>query len=264
MGAAKHSGQRAANFEPHERRSCLMRIVLAVVVALTCSSAFAEARSTHARLLEKYEEPDNWKNRSNFYVGLRGGIAIPSGANNLAPSVGLELGVAPDFGFGFGLHVIWMNHPPGAPVFGIPEGQYGFGAMADVRFYFPTIEPLTLYPSLSVGFLAGPALDGKNMVLPLFNPGIGAKVKFGDFYGSFEFGFAGLSIPFVTVGFGYEGDRRERRAEAWARDQEEAARERGEEVDLSLKKKVKAPATVKAPAPAAAPELSSPPLKADD
>jgi hypothetical protein len=204
-----------------------------ILMSLLCAmAAHAEARSVHAKLLEKYGEADTWTNRANFYVGARGGIAVPAGATSLAPSAGLELGVAPDFGLGFGLHVIWMNHPPGAPVFGVPAGQYGFGAMADIRFNFPTIEPLTLYPSLSLGFLAGPANDGKNTVLPLVNPGFGAKVKLGNFYGSFEFGFAGFTIPFVTIGFGYEGDRRKERAEKWAREREEEAREQGVPVDL--------------------------------
>lgn len=203
-----------------------MRFVIAVAVTVISSSAFAEASSAHAKLLAKYEEPDTWGNRANFYFGARTGVAVPAGATSLAPSAGVELGVSPDFGFGFGLHVLWMNHPPGAPVFGIPPGDYGFGALADIRFNFPTIEPLTLYPSLSLGFLAGPgSSDGKNVVLPLINPGFGAKVKFGNFFSSFEFGFAGFSIPFVTLGFGYEGDRRKERAEAWARDQEEQVRE---------------------------------------
>jgi hypothetical protein len=211
-----------------------MRSLLALALTVVCSSAHAETRSPHAKLLAKYEEPDTWTNRSNFYVGLRGGIAVPAGATSLAPSASLEVGVAPDFGLGFGLHVIWMNNPPGAPVFGIPEGRYGFGALADLRFNFPTIEPLTLYPSLSLGFLAGPAAaDGKNMVLPLINPGFGAKVKFGNFYSSFEFGFAGFTIPFVTLGFGYEGDRRKERAEAWARAREEEAQERATQPELT-------------------------------
>ena len=219
-----------------------MRNMIAIAVTVVCTSAFGEARSVHAKLVDKYEEPETWTNRSNFYVGVRGGIAVPAGATSLAPSAGLELGVAPDFGFGFGLHVIWMNHPPGAPAFGIPPGEFGFGALADIRFNFPTIEPLTLYPSLSIGFLAGPATgDGRNMVLPLVNPGFGAKVKLGNFYGSFEFGFAGFTIPYVTVGFGYEGDRRKERAEKWAREQEEEAREQGIELDVKPKPKVLTP-----------------------
>ena len=186
--------------------------------------ALAEPRSTHERLVAKYEEPDTWTNRANFYAGARGGVAIPAGAMGLAPSAGLEVGVANDFGVGFGLHVIWMNNPPGAPMLNVPEGVYGLGALADLRFYFPTIEPLTLYPSLQLGFVAGPALvGGQNVVLPLFNPGFGARVKFGHIYAAFEFGLAGFTIPFVTLSFGYQGDRRAERAERWARDQEELA-----------------------------------------
>ena len=130
-----------------------------------------------------------------------------------------------------GLNVIWMNKPPGVPVFGIQPADYGFGASVNFRYYIQTIGPLTLYPSMSVGFLAGPGPDGRNQVLPLFNPGVGAKVKAGPFYCSFDFGLSGFTVPFVGIGLGYEGDRRADRAEAWANKKEEAAREQAEELE---------------------------------
>jgi hypothetical protein len=197
-----------------------MRRLLTLLPFLFCTAALAQSRASHAKLLDTYVEPDTWVNRSNFYFGARGGVAIPSGAHNIAPSAGLEVGVASNFGVGFGLHVLWMDAPPGAPILGVGPAQYGFGALSDMRFYIPTIEPLTLYPAMSIGFVAGPDLGGRNMVLPLFNPGFGAKVKFGNFYGSFEFGFAGFTIPYVTLALGYEGDRRKERAEKWALEHE--------------------------------------------
>ncbi len=178
-------------------------------------------------LIDRYQEPDSWNNRANFYVGARAGVAIPSGAKGVAESGGLEIGVANDFGFGFGLHALWMNQPPGAPLFNVPPSRWGLGAMADLRFYFPTVEPLTLYPTLSAGFVAGPsALDGTNAVLPLIDPGIGARVKFGSVYVAFEFGFAGFSVPYVNLCFGFQGDRKQERAEKWAREQRAEAMRR--------------------------------------
>src|SRR5207253_2679887 len=106
-----------------------MRSLMLTLLISPCL-ALAEARSPHERLVSKYEEPDTWTNRANFYAGARGGVAIPAGATGLAPSAGLEVGVANDFGIGFGLHVIWMDNPPGAPALNVPQGLYGFGALA--------------------------------------------------------------------------------------------------------------------------------------
>ncbi len=205
-----------------------MRNPIAVAVCLLALSARADPAQSEAdsRLLEKYTEPDSWANRANFYVGARGGAAIPAGAVGVAGMGGLELGVANSNGFGFGLHALWMNNTPAAPTFNIPAAAWGLGALADFRYYFATIEPLTIYPTLSIGFLAGPAASGgSNAVLPLLNPGIGARVKLGNFYGAFEFGFASFTIPYVALSFGYESDRRHERAEKWSREQKELARE---------------------------------------
>ena len=86
-------------------------------------------------------------------------------------------------------------------------GPYGFGALADFRYYIETIEPLIIYPTISVGFLAGPErITQQNAVMPLFNPGLGVKMKFGNVYGAFEFGLSGFTIPFVVFILGYDGD----------------------------------------------------------
>ncbi len=148
-----------------------------------------------------------WSERASFFVGARTGVAVPPGAVGLAPNAGLEVGFAVPKGFGFSLRGLWMNSPPGVPFLGLRPSSYGFGAMADFRYYFRTIEPLTVYPTLAVGFLAGPEVGTNvNAVLPLFNPGVGMKVKAGNFYGSFEFGLSGFTIPFVAVGIGFDGD----------------------------------------------------------
>lgn len=224
-----------------------MRHLLIVLSLCSSGAAFAETTLAHARLVDKYEEDVTWANRSNFFFGARGGIAIPAGAVGLAPSAGIEMGIAPDFGFGLGVNVIWMNQPPGAPVFGIQPASWGFGATAAFKYYFPTIGPLTLFPSMSIGFLAGPDLQGRNQVLPLLNPGFGAKLRMGAIYASFEFGLSGFTIPFVSVALGYEGDRRHDRAEAWALKQEEEAAEKAEE--LQRQQSLPAP-TVPPPPPA--------------
>lgn len=202
---------------------------LLVATCLAAASAVAAPKLTHARLVEKYEEPAIWSNRSNFYFGARGAVAIPQGAAGLASMAGVEMGIAPDYGFGMGLNVIWMERSPGAPMFGIQPGRFGFGASANLRYYIQTVGPLTLYPVASLGFLAGPDAAGLNQVLPLLNPGFGAKVKAGSFYVSFDFGLSGFTIPFIGISVGYEGDRRRDRAEAWATEKETRAREAAEE-----------------------------------
>ncbi len=128
--------------------------------------------------------------------------------------LGLELGVAAAKGIGFGLHLLSMGNPPEVPAFRIPKAEWGLGAMADVRMYFQSIEPLTLYATVSAGFLAGPGAEGstspgRNVVLPLFNPGFGARVRLTDsVYTAFEFGIAGFQIPFIALSFGMEPPRK--------------------------------------------------------
>lgn len=150
---------------------------------------------------------DTWSNRASFFVGLRGGVAVPPGATELAPNVSIEAGVAPTTGFGLGVRLMWMNAPPGAPFLNINPARYGFGALADFRYYVETIAPLIFYPTLSIGFLAGPdAITNRNSVLPLFNPGLGIKLKFGNLYTGLEFGVSGFTIPFIAITLGFEGD----------------------------------------------------------
>jgi hypothetical protein len=157
---------------------------------------------------------DEWAQGARFFVGARTGVAIPARSRGVAPMLGMELGVSASKGLGFGLHLIGMGNPPEVPAFGIPKAEWGLGALADVRMYFQTIEPLSLYATLSAGFLAGPGaegteLAGQNVVLPLLNPGFGARVKLTDsVYTAFEFGLAGFQIPFIALSFGLEPARR--------------------------------------------------------
>lgn len=176
---------------------------LAALLVLCSSLSFASPPQVKA------VNPDSlpWSERASFFVGARGGIAAPPGAVGLAPNAGLEFGLAVPQGFGFSMRTLWMDNPPGAPVLGLRPASYGFGAIADFRYYFRTVEPLTVYPTLAVGFLAGPEKGtNTNAVLPLFNPGVGMKVKAGNFYGTFEFGLSGFTIPFVGLSLGFEGD----------------------------------------------------------
>lgn len=157
------------------------------------------------------EEP-RWSDRARFFIGMRAGVGIPAGGIGPAPTEGLEMGVAADHGVGFGLHLITAQNPPAVPALDIPASRWGLGAMADLRWYFQTVEPLTLYPTMSVGFLAGPSrTDGRNAVLPMVNPGFGGRVRIGQVYGAFEFGLAGFNIPFVSLSLGYEPDRKPRK-----------------------------------------------------
>jgi hypothetical protein len=150
---------------------------------------------------------DIWSNQASIFLGVRGGIAVPPGAVGLAPNIALELGVAVPHGFGFGIRAMWMNNPPGVPFLGLGPSAFGFGALADFRYYIETVDPLIIYPTISVGFLAGPEkISQMNAVMPLFNPGLGVKMKFGNVYGAFEFGLSGFTIPFVVFILGFDGD----------------------------------------------------------
>jgi hypothetical protein len=227
-----------------------MRLLIIALSICVSTTAFAKPKKNHTKLVAKYEEPDTWANRANFFFGASAGVAIPQGADGLASSAGIELGIAPDSGIGFGLHAVWMDKPPGAPAIGIEPARWGFGATANLRYYFETIGPLSLFPSFSIGFLAGPdRVTGLNQVMPLIDPGIGAKVRFGPMYCTFEFGLSGFTIPFVGVSVGYEGDRHADRAEAWAREQEEAEREAAEEREEEGERNA-APPAPPPPAPA--------------
>lgn len=148
-----------------------------------------------------------WANRASFFIGARGSLGVPPGALGFAPSLAIELGVAPPTGFGFGLRALYMSNPPGVPFLGIAPSEYGFGALADFRYYFETVDPLILYPTISAGFLAGQTRGSmQNVAIPLFNLGVGVKLKFGNLFTSFEFGVSGFTIPFLAINVGYESD----------------------------------------------------------
>lgn len=184
-----------------------MNRALAGILLLSSCAALAQQRSTDVVQEEPYE--DTWAGSARFFSGVRGGVAIPPGGDGLASTLGLELGVSAKQGVGFGLHLIGMQNPPAVVPLGIPKTNYAFGAAADLRFYIQTVEPLTLYPTLSLGFVGGTAnTTGRNVVLPLINPGFGARVKFDKVYVAFEFGAASFHIPFVNVCIGWEPDRK--------------------------------------------------------
>jgi hypothetical protein len=186
-----------------------MRRPIALLTLLATTAAFAESFGPPAPPTVKAVSPDSlpFSERASFFVGARGGIAAPPGAIGLAPNAGLEFGLSVPQGFGFSMRTMWMDNPPGVPVLGLRPASYGFGALADFRYYFRTVDPLTVYPTLAVGFLAGPERGTQtNAVLPLFNPGVGMKVRAGNFYTTFEFGLSGFTIPFVALSMGFEGD----------------------------------------------------------
>jgi hypothetical protein len=147
----------------------------------------------------------DWTEGATFFAGARTAMAFPPEGNGPAPMAGIELGVAADRGVGYGIHVFGATNTPGAPTFHLPPSDYAFGALADLRYYLQTVEPLRLYPTLSIGFMAGPARDtGKNAVLPLVTPGFGARVNLGPVYAALEIGAASFYIPFMAVAIGWE------------------------------------------------------------
>lgn len=149
-----------------------------------------------------------WADSARFFVGARGGLGVPPSGDGLAPTTGVEVGVAADSGLGLGLHFVTTFNPPDAPTLGIRKAAWAMGAAADLRWYFQTVKPLTLYPTVSVGFLAGPGADGRNVVLPMLNPGFGARVRLGNVYTAFEFGLMSFQVPFVALAIGFEPDRK--------------------------------------------------------
>lgn len=175
-----------------------------VIALLTAGTAHAQST--------RYVPADDWSSTARFFMGARAGVAIPPGGTGVAPTVALELGVSAPKGLGFGLHILGMANPPAIRQLNIPKADYGIGALADVRMYFQSVEPLTLYATLSGGFVAGPGTTtNTNVVLPLLNPGFGARVKVADTaYVAFEFGMAGFFIPFITLSAGWEPERRQR------------------------------------------------------
>jgi hypothetical protein len=157
--------------------------------------------------LARAAEKDTWADGARFFFGTRGSVAVPPGGQGMASTGGLEIGVSADRGVGFGLHLIGMNNPPAVRNLGIPETEWAFGAAADIRSYFQTVEPLTLYPTFSLGFLAGIDETGHNIVMPMVNPGFGARLKFQNVYVAFEIGAASFFIPFVALSVGFEPER---------------------------------------------------------
>jgi hypothetical protein len=114
-----------------------------------------------------------------------------------------------------------MHNPPSPG--GFPKMGWGFGAAADIRGYFQTVDPLTLYPTFSLGFLAGyDDVNHRNVVMPMVNPGFGARLKFDTVYVAIEIGAASFYIPFVALSFGFEPEPKARRHDRPAISQSEA------------------------------------------
>lgn len=168
-----------------------------------------ELQARPLRLRTRAEVDDEWSRRARFFGGLRSSLAFPPGGMGPATTVGMELGVAAYRGLGFGLHIYGVGNPSGVPMLELPAAAWGVGASADARWYLQTIEPLKLYPTLSVGFIAGPdKVTGENVVLPMINPGFGARVNLADMYVAFEIGLASLYMPFVGFSIGWEPTRK--------------------------------------------------------
>lgn len=186
-----------------------MKMTLLSLAMLAAVPAVAQETRDAPRAVPTLANDDPaWADTARFFAGVRTGVGVPPGGTGVAPTLGFEIGVSAPKGFGFGLHLLGMANPPSVAALNIPKATWGMGAMADLRMYFQTVEPLTLYATLAGGFLAGPGESGQNVVLPLINPGFGARVKFTDqMYVAFEFGAAGFYIPFVNLSVGWEPQR---------------------------------------------------------
>ncbi len=153
-------------------------------------------------------EEDEWKRDARLFVGLRTGVGVPPGGVGISPNMGAELGVAAPKGVGFGVHFFGTTNSAAVKLLDAPATDWAVGAELAMRFYFQTVEPLTLYPTFALGFLAGPAkVTRENVVLPILSPGFGARLRFGNVYAAFEFGLASFTVPFLNLGLGWEIDR---------------------------------------------------------
>lgn len=191
----------AADAPPAEAAPAVAAAAPPTVTTTTTTTVNAEVPKPKPKSIDGAEG-------ATFFGGGRGAIAFPPGGDGPAPMVGLELGVAAEKGVGYGLHLFGASNTPGAPAFQLPSTPYAFGALVDVRYYMQTVPPLRLYPTLSVGFMAGPADGtGKNAVLPLVTPGFGARVNLGPIYTAIEIGAASFYIPFMAFSVGWEPDR---------------------------------------------------------
>jgi hypothetical protein len=158
---------------------------------------------------EQAQAHDTWSDNARFFVGARGGAGFVPGGNGPSPTFGVEMGVSNKKGVGFGLHLLGATNTEQIDFLGIPKATMAFGGEVDLRIYIQTVEPLTLYPCFSLGFLTGPAeTTGKNVVLPLLNLGFGGRVRFGSVYASLELGLASFHIPYVSISLGFETKRR--------------------------------------------------------
>ena len=159
--------------------------------------------------VEERDPRDTWRNNARFFMGGRTGVGFSPGGQGPSPTFGLELGISNRSGVGFGLHLLGSSNPQAVPSLGIPKAGYAFGGAADLRIYIQTVNPLSLYPTISLGFLTGPdALTGNNVVMPMLNLGFGARARFGPVYAAVEIGLASFHIPFISVALGYESKPR--------------------------------------------------------
>jgi hypothetical protein len=177
------------------------RMILTLLTLMAAAPQYPDA--------DQDESHDTWAERARFFAGARGGVGFVPGGKGPSPTFGVELGVSNTRGVGFGLHLLGSTNNSGVDFLGIPPTSMAFGGEADLRIYIQTVEPLTLYPTFSVGFLTGPSsIDGTNAVLPLVNMGFGGRVRFGSVYAALELGLASFHIPYVSVSLGIESKPR--------------------------------------------------------
>jgi len=139
-----------------------------------------------------------------LFVGLKSAAIVPPGGTGPGVLSGFEIGIAAKQGFGFGVNIFGGVNNPAAPTLGLPRSGFAFGGTADIRYFLQTVGPLSVYPILSVGFLTAQTSSIKNTVIPLVNPGVGARVQILDeLYTSLEVGASNFHIPYMAVSLGW-------------------------------------------------------------
>ena len=125
------------------------------------------------KLSSMEDEPDEWP----IYVSARGALAVPAGGKGQIPAGGLGVGVELDNGHTFGMRAIYMDSPPPNPISAINrEVAWAWGPILDYQFHMDNDRRLNFYPSLSLGFVYSAEDGERNVILPIFEAGFGARL----------------------------------------------------------------------------------------
>lgn len=140
---------------------------------------------------------------AGYYIGARGGVAVPIDGRGLAWPVSLEAGLEFPSDVSLGLRMTFQVDPP--DVMGIASPDYALGPVIDGRYFYRATRNVDLYPTVGLGFLFGVADDGENVVLPVATGGVGARMRLGGspIYIAPEVGVTNFMVPYMGLAIGH-------------------------------------------------------------